>query len=48
MALPEIRQRVSEMGLDVINGTPEWFAEQIRQDYTKYGRLIRVANIKAD
>jgi len=48
LAIPEVRQRIVESGLDVLHGTPEEFGAVLQRDYERYGRVIRAANIRAD
>jgi tripartite-type tricarboxylate transporter receptor subunit TctC len=42
----ELRAELESMGAEVINNTPEQFAEQMRTDNQKWGEVIRKANIK--
>jgi tripartite-type tricarboxylate transporter receptor subunit TctC len=42
----ELRSELESMGAEVINNTPEQFAEQMRTDNQKWGEVIRKANIK--
>ncbi len=46
LAQPEVAKKVVESGLDVAFGTPEQFGALLRNDFEKYGRLIRAAGIK--
>lgn len=48
LAEPEIARKVAESGLNIIPMTPQAFGAMLRQDYERYGRLIRAAGIKAD
>ena len=48
MALPEIRQRVVDLGFDVINSTPEKFGAQIKYEIERWGKVIKAAGIKAE
>jgi len=45
---PDVRQRFSELGYEVIGDTPEQFSATIRNDIDKYVRLIRKIGIKAE
>lgn len=47
IALPEIKERLSGLGLDPVGGTPENFAQQLRAEGEKWAKVIRTANIKA-
>jgi tripartite-type tricarboxylate transporter receptor subunit TctC len=44
---PELRAELEGMGAEVINNTPEQYADQLRQDTLKWGEVVRKANIKA-
>jgi tripartite-type tricarboxylate transporter receptor subunit TctC len=48
MALPDIRQRVTDMGADVIANSPQQFSAQIKREVTRWGKVIRDANIPAN
>jgi tripartite-type tricarboxylate transporter receptor subunit TctC len=48
MALPDIKQRVTDLGFDVIASTPEQFAVQVRFEIERWGKVIKAAGIKAD
>ena len=48
LALPDIRQRVTELGFDVIASTPEQFAAQVRFEIERWGKVIKAAGIKAE
>ena len=45
---PELRSRLAALGLDVLNSTPERFAELIRSDHAKWGALIARSGIRPD
>jgi len=44
----QVRERYAQNGLEPVGGTVEQFARQYRDDYEKYGRLIRELAIKPD
>ena len=48
LAQPDIREKISVQGFDVISSTPEQFAAQIRSEVEKWGKVIRSAGIKVD
>jgi tripartite-type tricarboxylate transporter receptor subunit TctC len=41
MQLPDVSDKLVGAGLIVVAETPEYFAELIRSDYAKYGKLVR-------
>jgi tripartite-type tricarboxylate transporter receptor subunit TctC len=43
-----VRERYAQLGLEPVGGKPEDFARQYREDYAKYGRLIRELNIRLE
>ena len=45
MLAGDIRGRLTELGLDAVGGTPEQFAAFIRQDITKYAKIVKAARI---
>ena len=46
--LPETRERLSGLGMQVVGSSPEQFAETIRVDTARLGRVIRAAGIRLD
>jgi tripartite-type tricarboxylate transporter receptor subunit TctC len=45
---PEMRSQLANQGLVPAAGTPEAFARLVKDDYEKWGRVMREAKIKAD
>ena len=45
-ALPDIRERLSGLGLAARSGTPQQFAEHLKSETEKIGRIVKEANIK--
>ena len=41
MKLPDVSEKLVGAGLIVVAETPEYFADLIRSDYAKYGKLVR-------
>ena len=48
LATPEVRKRLSDIGLESIGSNPAEFAATVQKDYEKWGKVIRDAGIKAD
>ena len=48
LAIPEVRKRLTDIGLEPVGTTPAEFAAIVRRDYEKWGQVIRNANIKLD
>jgi tripartite-type tricarboxylate transporter receptor subunit TctC len=48
LAMPDVRERLLSAGIDPRGGTPEAFAAEMRDDYARYGRIVREFHIKAD
>jgi tripartite-type tricarboxylate transporter receptor subunit TctC len=44
----EVTQRLLSQGMEPVLITPEQFAERIRQDYPRWGKLLKSAGIKAE
>jgi tripartite-type tricarboxylate transporter receptor subunit TctC len=47
LALPDVRKKMDDLGLDVIAGSPEEFAAAIRNETPQWDKLIKSAGIKA-
>jgi tripartite-type tricarboxylate transporter receptor subunit TctC len=48
LALPDVRNQFAIQGIEVIGGTPEQFASYIRDEITKWAKVIRLSGAKAD
>jgi tripartite-type tricarboxylate transporter receptor subunit TctC len=48
LASPGVRERYASAALDPVGGTPEQLARVLRDDYEKYGRLVKELTIKVD
>lgn len=48
MALPDIRQRITEMGADVIASSPLEFSAYVRSEVTRWSRVIKQAGIQVN
>jgi len=48
LAIPDVRKKLMDIGLEPIGNSPAEFATIVRRDYDKWGVVIRNANIKLD
>ena len=48
LATPELRERLSVLGINATPGTPESFRDEIRQDLDTYGPIVKAAGIKPE
>lgn len=46
LAMPEIAERLGNLGFEPFSSTPEQFAALMRADTARYGKIIKAANIK--
>lgn len=46
LAQPALRERLAPQGLEAVGGSPEQFTRLYREDYEKYGRLVKELNIR--
>jgi tripartite-type tricarboxylate transporter receptor subunit TctC len=46
LALPEVRDKLTAFALEVHNEPPEYFAELLRRDMEKWGKLARDIGFK--
>jgi tripartite-type tricarboxylate transporter receptor subunit TctC len=46
IALSDMKERLAALGLDPVGSTPEDFAKVIKAEVDKWGKVIRMANIK--
>src|SRR5947207_990410 len=45
---PDVAQRFQSLGIDAVGNTPEAYGAQIRSDYERYGRVVRVSGAEID
>ena len=48
LALPDMRSRLVDLGMEAIGNSPDEFAATIKRDIAKWAKLIRDSDIKAD
>lgn len=48
LADPVLRERYFQAALEPVGGTVEQFGRLIREDYDKYGRLVKDLNIRVE
>jgi tripartite-type tricarboxylate transporter receptor subunit TctC len=48
LAMPDVRKRLTDIGLEPVGTTPAQFAAIVKNDHAKWGEVIRNANIKLD
>jgi tripartite-type tricarboxylate transporter receptor subunit TctC len=48
VADPKLKSRFSELGAEVLLGSPADFAKLIADDTVKWAKVVRAANIRAD
>jgi tripartite-type tricarboxylate transporter receptor subunit TctC len=48
LGLADVKDRLSKMGFDPVNGTSQQFADHIKAESDEWSRVIREAKIKAD
>jgi tripartite-type tricarboxylate transporter receptor subunit TctC len=41
LAMPDVKQKLALQGIDVAGGTPEQFAAYMRDEFVKWGRLVK-------
>ena len=45
---PEVKERISRSGVDVVAGTPEHFSGFLKAEVARWAKVINEAGIKAD
>jgi tripartite-type tricarboxylate transporter receptor subunit TctC len=48
LKLPEVRERLQGMGIEVVGNTPEQFAAFMRSETVKWGRIVKDSGAKID
>ena len=47
-SLPDIRERFTQLGTEATTSTPDAFTTLVREELTKWGKVIKAANIKVE
>ena len=48
LQLPDVRERLTSVGVDLVGSTPEFLAQFIQSEITKLGRLIKLSDARID
>jgi tripartite-type tricarboxylate transporter receptor subunit TctC len=48
MVVAETKQRVQELGFDIVASTPEEFTAQVKTEVEKWGKVIKASGLKAE
>ncbi|WP_354685134.1 tripartite tricarboxylate transporter substrate binding protein [Cupriavidus necator] len=48
LAQPDVRKRMNDLGIVLTGSTPDAFAQVVQADYARWGKVIRVNNIRLD
>ena len=48
MALPDVRERIAEMGFNIIVNSPQEFAAQIRDEVARWSKVVKAAGIQVN
>ena len=46
IATPGFHERMAKIGVDVVGTTPEGYAKILKDDYEKWGKVVKAAGIK--
>lgn len=48
MSMPDVRERMAKMGVDVVTSQPEEFDKFLRAELVKWGNVAKQAGVKGD
>jgi tripartite-type tricarboxylate transporter receptor subunit TctC len=48
VAMPDVQQRLGDLGFEILASTPDEFAVRIKTEMEKWGKVIRDAKIKVE
>ena len=48
LKLPDVQTRISDIGLQMVDTSPEAFAAAMKRDFEVWGRVVREAQIKLE
>jgi tripartite-type tricarboxylate transporter receptor subunit TctC len=46
--MPDVREKIANGGATAVGGTSEEFAQFVRTDYARWGKVAKESNIKID
>jgi tripartite-type tricarboxylate transporter receptor subunit TctC len=46
--VPEVKAKLGPQGVDIVTSSPQALAQLIREDYARWGKIIKAAGIKGD
>lgn len=46
MALPDVKERIAEMGFNIVVNSPQEFAAQIKDEVARWGKVVKAAGIQ--
>jgi tripartite-type tricarboxylate transporter receptor subunit TctC len=48
LALPDVKEKISQLGFDVVGNTPEQYAAVVRADIVKWTKVVKASGAKAE
>ena len=48
ISLPDVKERFSQSGIEIVGGAPDVFDRHIREQVATWGKVVKEANIRAD
>jgi tripartite-type tricarboxylate transporter receptor subunit TctC len=48
LKIPEVKERLENVGFELVGGTPDAFAAYIRSEIEKWARVVKASGIKAE
>jgi tripartite-type tricarboxylate transporter receptor subunit TctC len=46
--VPEVRERLQSMGIEIVGNTPDQFAAFMRSETVKWGKIVKDSGAKVD
>ena len=46
--MPDVKQKLAQQGIDTGGGTPDEFAAYMKDEFAKWGALVKEAGMTAD
>jgi tripartite-type tricarboxylate transporter receptor subunit TctC len=48
MAMPDVREKLEKMGVEIVSSTPEQFASYLQAEIVKWGLVVKAAGVSAE
>jgi tripartite-type tricarboxylate transporter receptor subunit TctC len=48
LKIPEVKERLENVGFEIVGGTPEAFGAYMKSEIEKWGRVVKASGVRAE